>query len=118
MRPAEEQSRLRIAGESIQAFYPLILSVFATPLIIKFDVLWVGILLGVILLALHKTWWTCIFGLLNSMAVIAMMLACVVAWIVGNRNETNRVEATGLRPSPLPHHPACGSAPGGSNQTL
>ena len=29
----------------------------------------------------------------------------------------NRVEVTGLRLSPLPHHPACGSAPGGSNQT-
>ena len=28
----------------------------------------------------------------------------------------NRVEVTGLRLSPLPHHPACGSAPGGSNQ--
>ena len=28
----------------------------------------------------------------------------------------NRVEVTGLRLSPLPHHPACGSAPGGSSQ--
>ena len=90
MRPAEEQSRLRTAGESIQVFYPLILSAVATPLILKFDVLWVGILLGVVLLALHKTWWTCIFGLMNSMAVFAMMLACVVAWIVGNKNEANK----------------------------
>jgi len=30
----------------------------------------------------------------------------------------NRVEVAGLRLPPLPHHPACGSAPGGSNQTL
>jgi len=29
----------------------------------------------------------------------------------------NRVEVAGLRLPPLPHHPACGSAPGGSNQT-
>ena len=33
------------------------------------------------------------------------------------RTDANRVEVTGLRLSPLPHHPACGSAPGGSNQT-
>ena len=30
---------------------------------------------------------------------------------------TNRVEVTGLRPSPLPHHRTCGSASGGSYQT-
>ena len=29
----------------------------------------------------------------------------------------NRVEVTGLRPSPLPHHRTCGSASGGSYQT-
>ena len=34
-----------------------------------------------------------------------------------NQNTANRVGVTGLRPSPLPHHPACGSAPGGSNET-
>ena len=91
MKPAtEQQSRLRTAGESIQAFYPLILSVVATPVILKFDVLWVGIVLGVILLALHETWWTCIFGLMNSIAVLAMMIACAVAWIGGNKNEANK----------------------------
>jgi uncharacterized protein YjbJ (UPF0337 family) len=31
--------------------------------------------------------------------------------------QANRVEVTGLRPSPLPHHRTCGSASGGSNQT-
>jgi hypothetical protein len=36
------------------------------------------------------------------------------SWSIG---DPNRVEVTGLRLSPLPHHPACGSAPGGSNQT-
>jgi hypothetical protein len=35
----------------------------------------------------------------------------------GFNHRPNRVEVTGLRLSPLPHHPACGSAPGGSNQT-
>jgi len=34
-----------------------------------------------------------------------------------SKMRANRVEVTGLRLSPLPHHPACGSAPGGSNQT-
>jgi len=33
------------------------------------------------------------------------------------KTEPNRVEVAGLRLPPLPHHPACGSAPGGSNQT-
>ena len=29
----------------------------------------------------------------------------------------NRVGMAGLRLPPLPHHPACGSAPGGSSKT-
>jgi hypothetical protein len=29
--------------------------------------------------------------------------------------KSNRIEAAGLRLPPLPHHPACGSAPGGSS---
>jgi len=33
------------------------------------------------------------------------------------KQDANRVEVAGLRLPPLPHHPACGSAPGGSNQT-
>ena len=39
------------------------------------------------------------------------------AALIRQIEEPNRVEVTGLRLSPLPHHPACGSAPGGSNQT-
>ena len=34
------------------------------------------------------------------------------------KSRPNRVALTGLRPSGLPHHPAYGSVPGGSNQTL
>ena len=34
-----------------------------------------------------------------------------------NKDRANRVEVTGLRPSPLPHHRTCGSASGGSYQT-
>jgi len=34
------------------------------------------------------------------------------------QTKANRVEVTGLRLSPLPHHPACGSAPGGSSQII
>ena len=97
-RTAGEQSRLRIAGESVQAFYPLILSAVATPVVLKFDILWFGFFLGVVLLALHKTWWTCIFGLMNSMAVLAMMIACAVAWIAGNKNEANKTSI--LTPDP------------------
>ena len=98
-RAAERQSRIQIAGEAVQAFYPLILSAIATPFILKFDILWFGIMLGVVLLALHKTWWTCIFGLMNGMAVFAMMLACVVAWIVGNKSEANKASLS--TPAPL-----------------
>jgi hypothetical protein len=91
MKPAAKvQSRLQTAGAYLQAFSPLILSAVATPLILRFDVPWVGILLGVVLLALHKTWWTCIFGLMNAMAVFAMMIACAVAWIADNKNEANK----------------------------
>lgn len=32
-----------------------------------------------------------------------------------HKGAPNRVEVKGLRLFPLPHHPACGFAPGGSN---
>ena len=83
MKPREEKRRLQTAGETIQAFYPLILCAVSLPLVIKFDAWWAGIALGVILLMLHKTWWTCIFGLMNSIALIAMMLVCIGRWIAG-----------------------------------
>jgi protein-tyrosine phosphatase len=43
-------------------------------------------------------------------------------WIINNQHailtqSQNRVGMAGLRLPPLPHHPACGSAPGGSNKT-
>jgi hypothetical protein len=90
------QGLLQKVCEALHAFYPLILSVVATPLILKFDVFWVGILLGIFLLVLKNTWWTCIFGLLNAMAVVAMMLACVVTWIASNKYEksNNAVQIT------------------------
>ena len=34
-----------------------------------------------------------------------------------NATKANRVEVAGLRLPTLPHHPACGSAPGGSSKT-
>lgn len=88
--------------EALRTFYPLILSVVATPLILRLDVLFVGILLGIILLALKNTWWTCIFGLLNAMAVVAMMLACVVAWITSNKDEANHSSVRMPDPPPVP----------------
>jgi hypothetical protein len=37
---------------------------------------------------------------------------------LGAAPKANQVEVTGLRLSALPHHPACGSAPGGSSQIM
>jgi hypothetical protein len=93
-----EDSVLGKIGTAFHTFYPLIVSVVHTPIIVKFQVPWFGLALGVVLFALKRTWWTCIFGLLNAMAVLAMMIACVVAWIASSKDEANKT----LTPDPPP----------------
>ena len=80
-REEPKQSKLEMVGGFIQVLYPLILSAFTTPIILRMNWLWVGFLLGVVLIVLHETWWTCLLGLVNSMGILAMMIACLLAWI-------------------------------------
>jgi hypothetical protein len=49
--------------------------------------------------------------------VIPLLMALVLSDRPIQKDRENRVEVTGLRPSPLPHHRTCGSASGGSYQT-
>ena len=93
-----ESSTLGKIGEALQAFYPLIISVVLTPIIVKLHMPWIGLALGVILFALKRTWWTCIFGLLNAMAILAMMIACTVSWVAENKSKANKT-----------HHPTARS---------
>ena len=85
-----EDSVLGKIKDALQTFYPLIVSLVLTPFVVVLNLPWIGLALGVVLFALKRTWWTCVFGLLNAMAIIAMMLACVVSWVTRNKSETNK----------------------------
>jgi hypothetical protein len=80
IEPSEDSTSGKIK-DVLQTFYPLIASLVLTPFIVVLNLPWIGLLLGVVLFALKRTWWTSIFGLLNAMAIIAMMFACVVSWV-------------------------------------
>jgi hypothetical protein len=85
-----EESTLGKIKDALQTFYPLIVSLVITPFIVVLNLPWIGLALGAVLFALKRTWWTCIFGLLNAMAIVAMMLACVVSWVTKNKSEANK----------------------------
>jgi hypothetical protein len=51
-------------------FYPMILSSVAVPLAIAAGMPWIGVVVCLVLLLLMRTWWTCIFGLMNWMCLI------------------------------------------------
>ena len=67
--------------DSIQAFYPLACVVVFTPLSIALGHPWLGIILFVVILFLWRTWWTCVFGLMNSMALFGGILGCLIPYI-------------------------------------
>ncbi len=75
------ESRLQQIVENILPFYPVILVVVLTPAFSFSGVSWAGIMLGVVLLVYQETWWTCIFGLLNVIAIFAMMIVSGIPYI-------------------------------------
>jgi len=90
--PAEtsEDSTLGKIKDALQAFYPLIVSLVLTPFVLALNLPWIGIALGAVLFSLKRTWWTCIFGIFNAMAIVAMMVACVVLWATNKKSEASQ----------------------------
>ena len=67
--------------DAIQAFYPIAVVVVFTPVLLVEGYAWVGILIAILLFVLVRTWWTCIFGLLNWLFVLAMLIACSIPYL-------------------------------------
>lgn len=65
-----------------RAFYPMILAVLVGASAVLTANIYVGIVGGILcvaLLALVRHWWTCVFGLLNVIAIIGGVAVCVIA---------------------------------------
>jgi hypothetical protein len=67
--------------DSIQAFYPIACVVIFLPATIAIGHPWIGIVLFIVILRLWKTWWTCVFGLMNAMMLWAGIAGCLVPYI-------------------------------------
>jgi hypothetical protein len=77
----DRPSSWRFLAENVSAFWPLL----ATPVIMflafHFRLPWLGMIAFVVLGLAIRYWWTCVFGLLNAMALLGGFLGCVVATI-------------------------------------
>ena len=63
------------------AFYPIACVVVFVPLTTVIGHPWIGIVLFIVIHYLWKTWWTCIFGLMNAMALWGGIAGCVIPYI-------------------------------------
>jgi hypothetical protein len=69
-RPPTGEPEERFLLDSVQPFYPAVLAPVVTMTTIQ-TVPWLGMIVAVLLLAMIRHWWTCIFGLLVASIVIA-----------------------------------------------
>jgi hypothetical protein len=63
------------------AIWPALVAMIVTPLSICFRQPWIGIVILMGLVLAYKRWWTCVFGLLNFMALSVGVLSCSIAAI-------------------------------------
>ena len=67
--------------ETLQAFYPIVCVVIFVPATIAIGHPWIGIVLFIVIHWLWKTWWTCIFGLMNAMVLWAGIAGCLLPYL-------------------------------------
>jgi hypothetical protein len=67
--------------DALRAFYPTITTVVVLPAVILLGYPWIGIPIFAVVLCLRKTWWTCVFGLMNTVVLCGGILACLIPYI-------------------------------------
>jgi hypothetical protein len=75
------QSRWKAVGVFLSVFWPLMLTPLVMYLALHFRQPWFGMIAFVLIGLLARFWWSCIFGLLNAMAVFGGFLGCTIATI-------------------------------------
>jgi len=83
-RTAESQVSIRpkpqpLLFEFPLAFWPLLITTIVTPLSIHFQQPWLGLTTLVGIALARKRWWTCVFGLINDIALAVGVLNCSIA---------------------------------------
>jgi hypothetical protein len=74
-------SRWRAVVDFISAFWPILLMPVVMFLALHFRQPWFGMIAFVIIGCMARFWWSCVFGLLNAMAVFGGFLGCAIATI-------------------------------------
>lgn len=67
--------------DSLQSCYPIACVFIFVPVTILIGHPWFGIVLFIAIHFLQKTWWTCVFGLMNSMILWGGIIACLITYI-------------------------------------
>ena len=67
--------------DALHAFYPTLTTVAVVPAVILAGHPWIGIPIFAVVLALWRTWWTCLFGLGNAMMLWGGIIACLIPYI-------------------------------------
>lgn len=64
--------------EFLSALWPLLSTMIVTPLSMCFRQPWIGIIILMGIALAYKRWWTCVFGLLNFIALAAGVVSCSI----------------------------------------
>ena len=67
--------------DAAQAFWPMLVTFVVVPTAVVTDALWIGPLVLLPILIVPRFWWTCIFGLLNWMTLVAGIAMCAIPLI-------------------------------------
>ncbi len=66
--------------DTLQAFYPVGVTILVVPFAVVIGYPWLAIVVLLVVLALWRTWWTCVAGLANSMLVLGGIIACLIPY--------------------------------------
>ncbi|MGV3663776.1 MAG: hypothetical protein ACO1TE_26635 [Prosthecobacter sp.] len=69
----------RLMAENLLPMAPLVATPLVVTLAVAFERPWIGMALFAGMAHAHRWWWTCIFGLLNALAIAGGFIACAVA---------------------------------------
>lgn len=67
--------------DGLATFWPTLVTPAVLALSVHFRHPWLGVAVFVSIALAHRWWWTCIFGLLNAMALLGGILGCAIVGV-------------------------------------
>lgn len=73
--------RWRSIFEFLATFWPAMVAPIVLILSVRFHHPWLGMAVFVGMAVARRWWWTCVFGLLNALAILGGFIGCAIAAI-------------------------------------